>query len=46
MMTVFGGDSASVQHERDRRESQAWANMTVTGISDEATVLSEGTDVK
>ena len=46
MMTIFGGISASVQRERDHRESQAWAKMTATGISDEATVLSEGTDVK
>jgi diguanylate cyclase (GGDEF)-like protein/PAS domain S-box-containing protein len=31
--------SASVQRERDLRESQAWVNTMVTGISDYATLL-------
>jgi diguanylate cyclase (GGDEF)-like protein/PAS domain S-box-containing protein len=39
LMAVFSDISANVQRERDLRESQAWVNTMVTGISDYATVL-------
>ena len=44
LMAVLTDISATVQRERDLRESQAWVNTMVTGISDYATVLldSEG----
>lgn len=39
LMAVISDISASVQRDRDLRESQAWVNTMVTGISDYATVL-------
>ncbi|MDZ7632843.1 MAG: diguanylate cyclase [Gemmatimonadaceae bacterium] len=39
LMAVLSDVSASVQRERDLRESQAWVNTMVTGISDYATLL-------
>ncbi len=39
LMAVISDVSESVQRERDLRESQAWVNTMVTGISDYATVL-------
>ena len=39
LMAVFSDISISVQRDRDLRESQAWVNTMVTGISDYATVL-------
>ena len=39
LMAVIDDISATVQRERDLRESQAWVNTMVTGISDYATVL-------
>ena len=39
LMAVLNDISATVQRERDLRESQAWVNTMVTGISDYATVL-------
>ncbi len=39
LMAVLSDISAKVQRERDLRESQAWVNTMVTGISDYATIL-------
>lgn len=39
LMAVLDDISTAVQRERDLRESQAWVNTMVTGISDYATVL-------
>jgi diguanylate cyclase (GGDEF)-like protein/PAS domain S-box-containing protein len=39
LMAVLSDISVSVQRERDLRESQAWVNTMVTGISDYATLL-------
>ncbi len=38
LMAVLSDVSESVQRERDLRESQAWVNTMVTGISDYATL--------
>ncbi len=45
LMAVFSDVSATVQRERDLRESQAWVNTMVTGISDYATVLLDAAGV-